>query len=52
MFIGFDLEEAGLYGSRYFVEHSPVPLDRVALFITADMIGRSLGGLGDAPLFS
>lgn len=45
MFIGFDLEEIGLFGSRYFVEHSPVPLDRVTLFITADMIGRSLGGV-------
>jgi hypothetical protein len=45
MFIGFDLEEVGLYGSRYFVEHSPVPLSRVALFLTADMIGRSLGGV-------
>ena len=44
MFIGFDLEEAGLFGSRYFVEHPPVPLDQVALFVTADMIGRSLGG--------
>ncbi|MGE3821589.1 MAG: M28 family metallopeptidase, partial [Isosphaeraceae bacterium] len=45
MFIGFDLEEVGLFGSRYFVEHSPVPLDKVVLFITADMIGRSLGGV-------
>lgn len=45
MFIGFDLEEAGLFGSRYFVSHSPVPLGRVALFITADMIGRSLAGV-------
>jgi hypothetical protein len=45
MFIGFDLEETGLYGSRYFVAHSPVPLERVALFVTADMIGRSLAGV-------
>jgi hypothetical protein len=45
MLIGFDLEERGLFGSRYFVDHSPVPLDRVALFLTADMIGRSLGGV-------
>jgi hypothetical protein len=45
MLIGFDLEERGLYGSRYFAEHSPVPLDRVALFVTADMLGRSLGGV-------
>ena len=45
MFLGFDLEEVGLYGSRYFVEHAPVSLDRVRLFITADMIGRALGGV-------
>jgi hypothetical protein len=45
MFIGFDLEEVGLFGSRYFVEHSPVPLGKVALFVTADMIGRSLRGV-------
>ncbi len=45
MFIGFDLEENGLFGSRYFVAHSPVPLERVALFVTADMIGRSLAGV-------
>jgi hypothetical protein len=45
MFLGFDLEEAGLYGSRYFAEHSPVPLQQIALFVTADMIGRSLGGV-------
>jgi hypothetical protein len=45
IFIGFDLEEAGLFGSRYFVADSPVPLERVALFVTADMIGRSLAGV-------
>ena len=45
MFIGFDLEETGLFGSRYFVAHSPVPLERVSLFVTADMIGRSLAGV-------
>jgi len=51
MFVGFDLEEVGLWGSRYFVEHSPIPLDRVSLFITADMIGRSLGGVCDSTVF-
>jgi hypothetical protein len=51
MFIGFDLEEIGLYGSRYFVEHSPVPLKQIRLFITADMIGRSLGGVCDPYVF-
>lgn len=51
MFIGFDLEEIGLFGSRYFVEHSPVPLKQVALFLTADMIGRSLAGICDSYVF-
>jgi hypothetical protein len=45
MFIGFDLEELGLFGSRYFVAHPPVPLEQIALFITADMIGRALAGV-------
>ena len=51
MFIGFDLEEKGLFGSRYFVAHPPVPLRQVVLFVTADMIGRSLLGLGDRRVF-
>jgi hypothetical protein len=51
MFIGFDLEEAGLFGSRYFVAHPPVPLERIVLFITADMIGRALAGVCDSYLF-
>jgi hypothetical protein len=51
MFIGFDLEEAGLFGSRFFVAHPPVPLDRVVLFITADMIGRALAGICESHVF-
>jgi hypothetical protein len=51
MFIGFDLEEAGLFGSRYFVAHPPVPLDRVVLFLTADMIGRALAGICESHVF-
>jgi hypothetical protein len=51
MFIGFDLEEFGLFGSRYFVAHSPVPLEKVSLFITADMISRSLGGVCPSHVF-
>jgi len=50
-FVGFDLEEVGLFGSRYFVEHAPMPLDRVALFVTADMIARALGGVCDPYVF-
>ncbi len=51
MFVGFDLEEAGLFGSRYFVSHPPVPLDHIALFITADMMGRALAGICDGHVF-
>ena len=51
MFVGFDLEEMGpqgefgLRGSQFFVQNPPVPLGQVRLFVTADMIGRSLGGV-------
>lgn len=51
MFVGFDLEEAGLWGSRYFAEHMPVPLEKVKLFVTADMIGRALGGVCERQVF-
>lgn len=45
VFVGFDLEERMLWGSRWFAAHPPWPIERVKLFITADMIGRSLGSL-------
>ena len=51
MFVGFDLEEAGLVGSRYFADHPPISLDRIKLFTTADMIARSLGGIRDGRIF-
>ena len=44
-FVAFDLEERLLWGSRWFAAHPPWPIERVKLFITADMIGRSLGDL-------
>jgi hypothetical protein len=45
VFIGFDLEERLLWGSRWFAAHPPWPIEQVKFFITADMIGRSLGDL-------
>ena len=45
VFIAFDLEERLLWGSRWFAAHPPWPIERVKLFMTADMIGRSLGDL-------
>jgi hypothetical protein len=51
LFLGFDLEEIGLFGSRYFVENSPIPVERIVLFLTADMIARALGGVCDSYVF-
>lgn len=51
LFVAFDLEENGLWGSRYLVEHPPVPLDQIGLFLTADLIAGSLGGVCDDQVF-
>lgn len=45
VFLNFDLEENMLWGSRWFTAHPPWPLEQVKLFITADLLGRSLGDL-------
>ncbi|HTI51445.1 MAG TPA: M20/M25/M40 family metallo-hydrolase [Planctomycetaceae bacterium] len=45
VFLSCDLEENLLWGSRWFVAHPPWPLERVKLFITSEMIGRTLGDL-------
>ncbi len=45
LFVAFDLEEDGLVGSQYFVTAPPVPLDRIRLFLTADLIGGDLRGV-------
>jgi len=36
----FGAEEKGLHGSRYYVDHPTVPLDRVAAMFNLDMVGR------------
>ena len=51
LFVGFDLEEDGLFGSRYFAERSPVELGKIALVVNFDMIGRSLLGVCDDIVF-
>ncbi len=51
MFVSFDLEEYALWGSRYFVQNPPIALDRIRIMITADMLGRALGGVCDDHLF-
>jgi len=40
VFIGFGAEELGAIGSRYWVEHPPVPIGSVVAMVNADMVGR------------
>jgi hypothetical protein len=40
LFIAFTGEEAGLHGSKYYVEHPAVPLDHTVAMLNMDMIGR------------
>lgn len=51
LFVFFDLEEEGLLGSQHFVREPPVPLEQIGLFLTADMLGRSLAGICENMLF-
>ncbi|HEY4658258.1 MAG TPA: M28 family peptidase [Gemmatimonadaceae bacterium] len=41
MFVWDTGEESGLWGSRYFAVHPPVPLERIVTHFNVDMIGRS-----------
>lgn len=57
IFVAFSGEELGLYGSKYFTEHSPVDMKQVNFMINMDMIGRlndtarslTVGGVGTSP---
>src|SRR5580765_5846800 len=40
MFVTFSGEELGLLGSQHFVDHSPVPLQKVRAMLNFDMVGR------------
>ena len=57
VFIAFAAEELGLIGSRHYVAHPAVPLERTVAMLTLDMIGRSdgkrlfIGGIGTSPAF-
>ncbi len=50
-FVAFDLEERMLFGSQWFAAHMPWPQENLKLFLTADMIGRSLGNLNLPTVF-
>lgn len=40
LFVAFDAEEEGLQGARYFIEHPPVPIERMSAVVNLDMVGR------------
>jgi hypothetical protein len=44
LFAFWDCEERGMYGSRYWLGQSTVPVDRVKFAITLDMVGRLRNG--------
>jgi Zn-dependent M28 family amino/carboxypeptidase len=41
IFLTVSGEEKGLWGSRYFAEHTPVPVGQIVADINMDMIGRN-----------
>ena len=59
LFVSFSGEELGLFGSKYFTEHSPVNLSSANYMINMDMVGRlndsthglSIGGYGTSPVW-
>lgn len=59
LLVAFSGEELGLYGSKYFADHSPVDLKSVNYMVNMDMVGRlndstrglTVGGYGTSPLW-
>ncbi|QHS61540.1 M20/M25/M40 family metallo-hydrolase [Chitinophaga agri] len=56
LFVAFSGEELGLFGSKYFTDHSAVPAASFNYMINMDMIGRldpakglEVGGIGTSP---
>ncbi len=41
IFVFFDAEEMGLWGSQYFVQNPPVPFENIVAVVNLDMIGRN-----------
>ena len=54
LFAAFAGEEIGLLGSRWLVDHMPIPLDKIDLMLNVDSVGRLrqerlyVGGVGSA----
>jgi hypothetical protein len=59
LFMGFSAEEAGLIGSKHWLENPTIALDKIPAMINMDMIGRLrdssnsliVGGVGTSPVW-
>lgn len=57
VFVAFSGEEEGLLGSKHYVSHPPIPLEKTVAMVNMDMIGRmkgnrlTVGGSGSSPLW-
>ena len=57
LLVGFDAEEKGLLGSKYFIENPTIDKMNIITMINMDMIGKMkdstamVGGTGTSPLF-
>ncbi|HLO39633.1 MAG TPA: M28 family peptidase [Phycisphaerales bacterium] len=49
LFMGFTAEESGLNGSRYYTQNMIAPVDKHAIMLNFDMIGRYRGDQADQP---
>jgi len=57
LIVAFSGEESGLIGSKYFIDHAPVPPTNISYMVNMDMIGRlndsthvlTIGGYGTSP---
>jgi hypothetical protein len=56
LFVAFSAEEKGLIGSKYFADHSPIPLASLNYMLNMDMVGRlseslslAISGVGTSP---
>jgi aminopeptidase YwaD len=60
LFVSFSGEEMGLFGSKYYVEHSGLDLGTINYMINMDMVGRlndsthtlTVGGFGTSPAWN
>ena len=51
VFIAFSAEESGLHGSKHYVDHPVMPLEKTVLMLNMDMIGRMKEGAKRVQVF-